>query len=331
MLDRMRRRKLALGVIALAVAGVALAGPLRSYVFSSNLHTVVAGEIYRSAQPSGAQLAEWIDELSLASVVNLRGRKSQDDRRWLVEEIATAERAGIEHVSIRMSAGDVPPAQTLRKLVDTIDHAPRPMLLHCKAGAERSGLAAAVAVLLETGDLDAARAEFALDKGFVHWVNPRLPRVLDDYAAWLAEQGETSTPDRFRAWVATEYAPYFYRVRIEPLDSPTKLAADAPTTLRFRITNLSRQEIPFRSERHRGVHLGAHLESPGGERRELRGGFVDLALAPHASVELDLVVPPLERSGPWSMRVDLVDEGVKWFGALGSEPLALPIEVAAAP
>jgi protein tyrosine phosphatase (PTP) superfamily phosphohydrolase (DUF442 family) len=331
MLGSMRRRKLVLGLALIVAVGAAIAGPLRSYVFSSNLHPVVEGQIYRSAQPSGDELAEWIDELSLQSVVNLRGRKSQDDRRWLLEEIATAERAGIEHVSIRMSAGDIPPAPTLRKLVETIDSAPRPMLLHCKAGAERSGLAGAVAVLLETGDLDAARAEFALDKGFVYWINPRLPRVLDDYAAWLAERGEASTPDRFRAWVATEYAPYFYKARIEPLDLPTALAADAPTTLRFRITNLSRQEIPFRSERHRGVHLGAHLESPSGERRELRGGFVDLALAPGASIDLDLVVPPLERSGPWSMRVDLVDEGVKWFGALGSEPLALPIEVAAAP
>jgi len=331
MLDGMRRRKLVLLLVAIAAVGVAIAGPLRSYVFSSNLHPIVEGQIYRSAQPSGDELAQWIEELSLQSVVNLRGRKSQDDRRWLLEEIATAERAGIEHVSIRMSAGDIPPAPTLRKLVETIDSAPRPMLLHCKAGAERSGLAAAVAVLLETGDLDAARAEFALDKGFVYWVNPRLPRVLDDYAAWLAERGEASTPDRFRAWVATEYAPYFYKARIEPLDLPTTLAADAPTTLRFRITNLSRQEIPFRSERDRGVHLGAHVESPSGERRELRGGFVDLALAPGASIDLDLVVPPLERSGPWSMRVDLVDEGVKWFGALGSEPLALPIEVAAAP
>lgn len=318
-------------LLVVGAAALAVAGPLRSYVFSSNLHTVVEGKIYRSAQPSGEQLAEWIEDLSLRSVVNLRGRKSHDDRRWLVEEIATAERAGIEHVSIRMSAGDVPPAQTLRELVRTLDTAPRPLLLHCKAGAERSALAAAVVVLLETGDLDAARAEFALDKGFVHWINPRLPRVLDAYAAWLAERSEASTPDRFRAWVETEYAPHFYRARIEPLDTPAVLASGATARLRFRVTNLSREDIPFRSDRDRGVHLGAELASPGGEVRELRSGFVDLALAPGASVELDLELPALDRPGPWALRVDLVDEGVKWFGALGSEPLALPIEVAAAP
>lgn len=322
--------RLLLAAIAL-VAALAVLGPLRAYVFERNLHEVIEGEVYRSAQPSGPRLTEWIETLSLRSVVNLRGRKSQDDRRWLRDEIEAAERAGIEHVSIRMSADDVPPAPTLRRLVETLDSAPRPLLLHCAAGAERSALASAVAVLLSNGDLDAARAEFALDKGFVHWLNPRLPRVLDDYATWLAEQGETSSPDRFRAWVATEYAPYFYKARIEALDAPVALAANAPTTLRFQVTNTSRQPIPFRSTRDAGVHLGAHLEAAGGSvRHELRGDRIDLDLTPGASVELTLDLPALAEPGRWSLRVDLVDEGVKWFGALGSEPLSLPIEVAAA-
>jgi len=326
----MQRRWVPAAVVAV-VAAAALGGPLRSCVFESNLHPVIAGQVYRSAQPTGAHLEEWIRTLSLRTVVNLRGEKADDDRRWLRDELAATERAGIGHVSIRMSSDDLPPAPTLRKLVETLDTAQRPLLLHCAAGAERSALASAVAVLLATGDLSAARAEFALDKGFVRWLNPRLPRVLDQYEAWLAEQHATSTPDRFRDWVATEYAPYFYRARIEPLGAPALLAAGAPSQLRFRVTNTSREPIPFRSARDRGVHLGAHLVGPDGSaRRELRGGFVDLALAPGASVELDLAVPALAPPGAWSLQVDLVDEGVKWFGALGSEPLALPIEVAAA-
>jgi protein tyrosine phosphatase (PTP) superfamily phosphohydrolase (DUF442 family) len=328
----MRRAKLAVLVaVACGVLGL-VAGPLRSYVFASNLHAVVPGAIYRSAQPSGDRLGAWIDELSLRTVVNLRGRKSQDDRRWLLEETATAERAGVAHVSIRMSAGDVPPAQTLRELVRTLDSAERPLLLHCKAGAERSGLASAVAVLLETGDLERARAEFALDKGFVYWVNPRLPRVLDDYAAWLAERGEASSPERFRHWALHEYAPYFYRVRIEALDAPVRVAAGTPAELRFRVTNASRQPIPFRSSRDAGVHLGARLAAPGGgEPIELRDGYVDLALAPGDATELSLRLPALETPGRYDLHVDLVDEGVKWFGSLGSTPLELPLEVAAAP
>jgi protein tyrosine phosphatase (PTP) superfamily phosphohydrolase (DUF442 family) len=319
-------------VVLLGAALLTAAGPLRSYVFERNLHAIVEGRVYRSAQPSGERLAEWISELGLRTVLNLRGQKSDDDRHWLKEEIATAEQAGIAHVSLRMSAADMPPAQTLRELVRVIDTAERPLLLHCKAGAERSGLAAAVVVLLETGDLDAARAEFALDKGFVQLLNPRLPRVLDDYEAWLRERGETSTPDRFRAWATTEYAPYFYRARIDPIDAPDRLAAGTSASLRFRITNESRQPIEFQSDRHTGVHLGARLAPPGGGAGiELRGDLVDLSLAPGASTELALALPALAEPGLWALRVDLVDEGVKWFHSLGSTPLDLPIEVASAP
>jgi protein tyrosine/serine phosphatase len=324
-----RRRAILLATACLAASGLVVAGPLRSYVFESNLHAVVPGAIYRSAQPSDADIERWTQELSLRSIVNLRGAKSKDDRRWLAEERAAAERNGLEHVSLRLSADDMPPAPRLRELVAIIDRAPRPMLMHCRAGAERSGLASAVAILLEGGDVATARTEFALDKGFLHVVNPRLPRVLDEYETWLA--GAPSTADRFRSWVATEYAPYFYRARIEAIDVPARVALATPAELRVRVTNTSRQTIRFQSDRHRGVHLGAHLLAPGDEKpRELRGGFVDLELAPGAATEMTLPLPALDRPGRWELELDLVDEGVKWFEAQGSQSLQLPIEVAEA-
>jgi protein tyrosine phosphatase (PTP) superfamily phosphohydrolase (DUF442 family) len=305
---------------------------MRSYVFERNLHPVVPGEIYRSAQPSGARLSEWIQTLSLRTVVNLRGKKSQDDRRWLLDEIAAVDRAGIDHVSIRMSADDLPPAQTLRKLVQVIDTAKRPLLLHCAAGAERSALASAVVVLLETGDLARARAEFALDKGFVYLVNPRLPRLLDAYAAWLDEQGVPSSPDRFRHWANHEYAPYFYRAKIEALDAPARIDPGTPHTFRFRVTNTSRETIEFQATRDTGVHLGAHLLGADGRRiDELRGGYRDLALAPGEATEIALDVPGVVAPGRYALRVDLVDEGVKWFESLGSAPLEIALEVESRP
>ncbi|MBS1105102.1 MAG: hypothetical protein H6Q91_604 [Deltaproteobacteria bacterium] len=329
---RNSRRTPALIAAVAAVIGVGLgiAGPLRSYLFDSNLHPVVAGQIYRSAQPSEGDIDRWVPELGLRSIVNLRGAKGKDDRRWLAEERAAASRNGTLHVSLRMSSDDIPPAQTLRELVHILDTVPRPLLLHCAAGAERSGLASAVAVLLTGGDLVAARAEFALDKGFVYLANPRLPRVLDEYEEWLA--GEPTTPDRFRQWVATEYVPYFYRAQIEPIGAPVRVVAGAAAELRVRVTNTSRQTIAFQSARERGVHLGAHLRSPGGaDLSELRAGYVDLELAPGAATELTLPLPPIAAPGRYEVEVDLVDEGVKWFHDLGSQPLTLPIEVAEAP
>ena len=143
---RSSRRTIALAAAVLAVLGVALAiaGPLRSLVFHSNLHPVVAGQVYRSAQPTEDDIDRWVPALGLRSVVNLRGAKSKDDRRWLGMERDAAIRNGAVHVSLRMSADDIPPAQTLRELVRILDTTPRPLLLHCRAGAERSALAASI-------------------------------------------------------------------------------------------------------------------------------------------------------------------------------------------
>src|SRR5690606_6151821 len=191
MLPAMRRfRLVSLALLALVTAGaLAAPGPLHRFFFDENLMAVVPGGVYRSAQPSGSELDAFIDRLGLRSVLNLRGERGGSE--WLAEERAVSRARGVEHYTVRLSAKDLPPAQRLREIVAILDGAPRPLLLHCQGGVERSGLVGAVAVLLEGGDLAAARAQFAPSKGFISWISrSELPRLLDRYEAWLAERGE---------------------------------------------------------------------------------------------------------------------------------------------
>jgi protein tyrosine phosphatase (PTP) superfamily phosphohydrolase (DUF442 family) len=326
-----RSRLLVASLAGAAAAALALPGPLRTFLFEENLHEVVPGRIYRSAQPSGAELAEMIDRLGLRSVLNLRGERG--GKEWLREERRAAQERGVAHSTVRLNADRMPPAQRLREIVRVLDLAEQPLLFHCQGGVERSGLVGAVAVLLAGGDLDAARREFAASKGFVGFLaRSDLPRVLDDYERWLAARGVPHAPDRFRAWVEADYAPDFYRARIDAVEPAPRLAPGREARLRFRVTNESLRPIPFRASHDRGVHLGAFLAAPAAstaEPLELRDGFRDLDLAPGDSAELELRLPPLERAGTWSLRVDLVDEQVKWFADMGSQPLALAVEVGA--
>jgi protein tyrosine phosphatase (PTP) superfamily phosphohydrolase (DUF442 family) len=325
---RIRGRLLAAVAAALALA-MAVPGPLHTYLFESNLMPVIDGQVYRSAQPEPDELARWVETLGLRSIVNLRGERGSGG--WLREERDLATSLGVAHYDVHLDADRMPPAPRLRELVKILDSAPRPLLFHCKGGVERSGLVGAVVVLLAGGDLDAARHQFDASKGFVPLVvNSDLPRVLDDYAGWLAAQGAASTPERFRTWVATAYAPDFYSAEIAPVDAPTALAQGVPQVLRFRVTNRSLHPIPFRAESGRGVHLGARLRPPEGSAErplELRGDGVELRLEPGESTELALSLPALDGPGTWRLDVDLVDEGVKWFAAMGSEPLALRLLV----
>ncbi len=328
MLRSPARIVLFLFVVGLGIA-LAMPSPLNRFFLDENLLEVVPDEIWRSAQPSGPEMDEFISRLDLRSVLNLRGERGGS--AWLKEERAVTDARGVELHTVRLSAKDMPPAQRLRRIVEVLDTAPRPLLFHCKGGVERSGLVGAVAVLLHGGSLEQARAEFAPSKGYIQFLSgSKLPRVLDDYESWLTLRRETHSPDRFRAWVATDYHPSFYRAGIAPTGGLAKLVPGTENTLRFRVTNRSLRPIPFRATRNQGVHLGATLRAAGADEAdslELRDGFVDLDLAPGASHEFELVLPPLE-PGSFTLDVDLVDEGLKWFGDMGSTPLSMRLEVA---
>lgn len=319
------------GYTVAIVALLATAGlwSLRALLFDENFHTVIPNEVYRSAQPSPVALERRIRELGLRSVINLRGRKG--DSRFNFERVVT-EAHGADYHLVRLS-GPMPPPAALRRLVHLLDTARRPLLLHCAAGIHRSGIGSAVAVLLAGGDVVEARKQFGLTYGFVPWSRRcDLPKVLDDYEHWLAVQGWSHTPHRFRRWVENNYIPYFYRARLEPLNVPASIAEGSSVLLRFRATNTSPQPWRFRSDRDQGVHLGAkvRLLEPGVEHEiELRGGFRDLTIAPGEAVVLELAVPPLPQSGRYQFLVDLVDENVLWFSAMGSEQVAFDLRVEA--
>ena len=98
----------------------------------------------------------------------------------------------------------MPPAETLLELLDHLRDMPKPMLVHCKSGADRTGLAVTLYLHVIKGrPLDEARralhwkyAHFPIGKaGIVH-------RMLDAYAADHAATGID-----FEQWLRTRYDP----------------------------------------------------------------------------------------------------------------------------
>jgi protein tyrosine/serine phosphatase len=55
-----------------------------------------------------------------------------------------ARRKGIIHIDVSMSAGKQPDAATVDRLIEVFKTAPKPILVHCEGGADRSGLASAI-------------------------------------------------------------------------------------------------------------------------------------------------------------------------------------------
>ena len=107
-----------------------------------NLHEVVPNEFYRSAQLSPDQLNRAITNYHIKSVINLRGENP--DTKWYQREVATTTQAGIAHLNFRMSAKRMLPEDKARELIELMRNAPNPVLIHCQAGSDRTGLASAL-------------------------------------------------------------------------------------------------------------------------------------------------------------------------------------------
>jgi protein tyrosine phosphatase (PTP) superfamily phosphohydrolase (DUF442 family) len=107
-----------------------------------NFHVVSPGELYRSGQLDRDELNRYIRRYHIRTIINLRGRSP--GAGWYRAEIELARKAGISHLDYNLSATSEVPAATLDRIIEAMRRAPKPILIHCQAGADRSGLIAAV-------------------------------------------------------------------------------------------------------------------------------------------------------------------------------------------
>ncbi|HEV8060859.1 MAG TPA: tyrosine-protein phosphatase [Gemmataceae bacterium] len=293
-----------------------------------NLHTVQPGRVYRCAQLDGATLAKVIHEYGVRTVVNLRG--TCDPWPWYWEESRTTHALGINQEDVGMSAGRMPSVNEMHRLVEIIDRAEPPLLLHCRRGADRTGLASAIVRLLLSDDsLATARKQLSPRYAHIPLGRPAyLDRFFDSYAEWLNSHGEQHSPALFRHWLERDYRPDECWAHLELLQAPNKVHAGATATLSIRCTNVSMKPWRLRAGTTAGVHARFVVRDPDQVfLTSARAGLFNATVPSGEHIDLTLVVPPLARPGRYSLFVDMVDEQLGWFFQMGSEPLLLDLDV----
>jgi uncharacterized protein (TIGR01244 family) len=127
------------------LGGLAIVLMLAAYIgleiATGNFHEVIKGEFYRAAQPNGRDIERYAAQYGIKTIINLRGGNEGDV--WYDEEIAASKKAGITHIDFRMKAARELSNEQAIALIDLMKQAEKPLLVHCKSGADRSGLAAA--------------------------------------------------------------------------------------------------------------------------------------------------------------------------------------------
>jgi Tyrosine phosphatase family len=324
-----RRPRFILCLLALPlIASLGLGYQLYYRLIGSNLHTVEPGRVYRCAQLDGATLAKVIRQYDIRTVVNLRG--VCDPWPWYWGESRTTHALGINQEDVGMSAGRMPSVNEMHRLVEIIDRAEPPLLLHCRRGADRTGLASAIVrLLLSDDDLATARKQLGLRYAHIALGRPAyLDRFFDSYSDWLKAAGASHSPALFRRWLANDYRPDECWAQLELVQAPTKLHVGMPASLSVRCTNASMKPWQFRAGTTAGVHARFVLRDPDEVfLTSARAGLFNANVASGEHIDLKLVIPPLARAGRYSLFVDMVDEQHGWFFQMGSEPLLVDLDV----
>jgi len=169
-----------------------LGGYLVTIQYKGNVHTIIAGQAYRSNQPDPSRIAQLQTLYGIKTIINLRG--AEPGSKWYDDEVATSKALGIEHTDYAMSSRRQLTAEQTRTLIALMQKAEKPILIHCKAGSDRTGLAAAlyVAAVAKGGE---RRAEGQMSIAYGHFGLPLSPThaMEDTFEAIEAELGFTGS------------------------------------------------------------------------------------------------------------------------------------------
>lgn len=166
-------------------------------LFWTNLYEVTAG-VWRSNQPDRKRLEKY-KKMGIRTIINLRGQSASGFYKF---EKRSCHRKKIDLLNVRMSARQLTDRGELLKLLDYFETAQKPMLIHCKSGADRAGLASALYLLhIEKTPIEIAKKQLSLRYAHIRSSKTGiLDFMLDTY-----QQDTKPTPIPIREWIEHNY------------------------------------------------------------------------------------------------------------------------------
>jgi len=167
-----------------------------------NFHWIVPGEAARAAQAYAGFLGPFLSRHGIRSLINLRGPNPKFG--WWHYERRVTQAGGIEHLDVMLDSRNLPRRDMLVSVFDAFDRAPKPFLIKCSGGQDRTSLAAALYLVHRGGwaARDKALAQFARFP-FLHFPkeHQRWLRLFLDFAQ------EESAGRPIAEWVRDSYEP----------------------------------------------------------------------------------------------------------------------------
>jgi protein tyrosine phosphatase (PTP) superfamily phosphohydrolase (DUF442 family) len=189
-------------------------------LLTHNEGVVLKDQLYRSAQLDTPELQKVVEKEGIKTVINLRGANS--NAAWYKDEVVLCQKLGVNHVDVRWSAAHLPPPGEVEKLLEAYRDSPRPILIHCRSGSDRTGLAGAI-FLIDQDHLSAKSASEALSWSYGHFgVYPYFE--MDEFVQLYSQSSGKSLAE----WVKQDY-PSIYseeckETKLDEVFEPLELA-----------------------------------------------------------------------------------------------------------
>ena len=199
---RPKRHRLRLAIIlVLAMGGLGIGGYYcKTYAIDSNFAVVIPGKVYRSGQPRPEQLKSWVEQYHIRTIVNLRGNNAEDCKK----EALQAADLKVVDVPIALSAKRPVTKGELAQVIKALDESQPPILLHCRAGNDRSGFASMLAVLA-LGQTDYATARKQLR---TPWYGQHISDTIVMYEQYCTDKKlDPNSWPQFKTWAKEIYNP----------------------------------------------------------------------------------------------------------------------------
>ncbi len=151
-----------------------------------NLHQVDKN-FYRSAQLYSFNLSKYIQMYHIRSIINLRGHSSD---QWYKDELSISQENNITHYDFGISDRSIISQQKMEELIDLIKKAPKPLLIHCKAGADRTSLATALYLYEVKHNLDESYNAFSIIYGHFPWFGSKTEAMDESFKNYIKHKQE---------------------------------------------------------------------------------------------------------------------------------------------
>jgi hypothetical protein len=174
-----------------------------------NFHWIVPGDAARGGQAHIGRLGPFLRRHGIRALINLRG--ANPDIGWWRYETRVARENGAEHLDVMLDSRKLPTREMVARLFDAFEQAPRPFMVKCSGGQDRTSLAAALYIVHRGGwaAIKDAEAQFArypylhFPKRHQRWLKPFLAFALENAAGEPVAQWarETYDPAALKAWL----------------------------------------------------------------------------------------------------------------------------------